>query len=81
MVASGLGITVVPRSSVENRPNEPAMLVARPLAKPTPQRRIALAWRKTFPRRKAIAALHGAILESGMKGVQFLREAPPGSAS
>jgi LysR family transcriptional regulator, hydrogen peroxide-inducible genes activator len=77
MVASGLGITVVPRSSVENRVAEPAGLVARPLARPTPQRRIILAWRKTFPRAKAIAALRQAILDSGMKGVQFMRDAQP----
>ena len=77
MVASGLGITVVPRSSVENRTSEPASLVARPLAKPTPQRRIILAWRKTFPRVKAVAALRQAVLDSGMKGVQFVRDAQP----
>lgn len=77
MVASGLGITVVPRSSVENRPNEPTLLVARPLARPEPQRRIILAWRKTFPRVKAVAALRDAILGSGMKGVQFVKDAQP----
>jgi len=75
MVASGLGITVVPRSSVENRRDEPSLLVARPLAKPGPQRRIVLAWRRTFPRAKAIAVLRAAILESGMKGVQFIPQA------
>jgi LysR family hydrogen peroxide-inducible transcriptional activator len=75
MVASGLGITVVPRSSVENRPDEPALLVSRPLARPAPGRRVVLAWRRTFPRPKAIAALRGAILESGMKGVQFMPQA------
>jgi LysR family hydrogen peroxide-inducible transcriptional activator len=80
MVASGLGITVVPRSSVENRPNDPGVLVARPLAKPEPMRRIVLAWRKTFPRLKAVAALRQAILGSGMKGVQFVPQAqPPGA--
>jgi LysR family hydrogen peroxide-inducible transcriptional activator len=77
MVASGLGITVVPRGSVENRPDEPTLLVARPLAKPEPQRRIVLAWRRTFPRAKAITALRAAILESGMKGVQFTAQAQP----
>lgn len=77
MVASGLGITVVPRSSVENRPDEPALLVSRPLSKPAPSRRVVLAWRKTFPRMKAIAALRGAILESSMKGVQFISQAQP----
>lgn len=81
MVASGLGITVVPRSSVENRPAEPTLLVARPLARPAPQRRIVLAWRKTFPRAKAIAALRAAILDSGMKGVQFTPQAQPETAS
>ena len=80
MVASGLGITVVPRSSVENRPNEPTQLVFRPLAKPEPARRIVLAWRKTFPRLKAIAALRNAILNSGMKGVQFIAQAQPEGA-
>jgi LysR family transcriptional regulator, hydrogen peroxide-inducible genes activator len=80
MVASGLGITVVPRSSVENRPDEPTLLVSRPLARPAPQRRIVLAWRKTFPRVKAIAALREAILASGMKGVQFIPQAQPGAA-
>ena len=80
MVASGLGITVVPRSSVENRPNEPTLLVARPLARPEPSRRIVLAWRKTFPRLKAIAAVRSAILGSGMKGVQFIAQAQPEGA-
>lgn len=80
MVASGLGITVVPRSSVENRPNEPTLLVSRPLAKPEPSRRIVLAWRKTFPRLKAIAAVRNAILGSGMKGVQFVAQAQPEGA-
>jgi LysR family hydrogen peroxide-inducible transcriptional activator len=77
MVASGLGITVVPRSSVENRPNEPALLVSRPLARPAPSRRVVLAWRRTFPRAKAVAALRGAILDCNMKGVQFIPQAQP----
>jgi len=80
MVASGLGITVVPRSSVENRPDEPTLLVSRPLAKPAPQRRIVLVWRRTFPRVKAVAALRAAILDSGMKGVQFIPQAQPETA-
>jgi LysR family hydrogen peroxide-inducible transcriptional activator len=77
MVASGLGITVVPRSSVENRPDESALLVSRPLARPAPSRRVVLVWRKTFPRVKAIATLRAAILDCGMKGVQFVTQAQP----
>ena len=74
MVVSGLGITVLPRSSVDNRP-EDSLLLAKPFVPPAPQRRIALVWRKTFPRRKAIAALHQAVLDSGIKGVRFLPDA------
>ncbi|MDD3761817.1 MAG: LysR substrate-binding domain-containing protein [Nevskiales bacterium] len=75
MVVSGLGITVLPRSSVDNRP-EDSLLLAKPFLPPAPQRRIALVWRKTFPRRKAIAELRTAILESGMKGVTYLPDEP-----
>jgi LysR family hydrogen peroxide-inducible transcriptional activator len=71
MVTGGLGITVVPRSSVDNRPDD-KLLVAKPLVKPAPHRRIGLAWRKSFPRMKAIAALREGILRCGMKGVEFL---------
>lgn len=78
MVASGLGLTVLPRSSVENRPLEDApLLVARPFANKAPARRIALVWRKTFPRTQAITALREAILASAMRGVSFLPDAVP----
>lgn len=72
MVAGGLGITVLPRSSIENRPDEAQLIVARPFAGKPPSRRIALVWRKTFPRIKAIRALRDAILESPLRGVSFL---------
>lgn len=76
MVAGGLGITVLPRSSVENRPaQEVPLLVARPFAGKAPSRRIALVWRRTFPRHQAIRALRDAILASPMRGVEFLPEA------
>lgn len=72
MVIGGLGITVLPRSSVENRLDAQGGLLAKPFVAPAPQRRIALVWRKSFPRPKAIAALREAILASGMRGVSFL---------
>lgn len=74
MVVSGLGITVLPRSSVENRPDD-GLLVSRPFVAPAPERRIALVWRKTFPRRKAITVLRDAMLASEIKGVSFLPDA------
>ena len=72
MVASGLGITVVPRSSVENRPDEPGNLLPKPFAKPAPERRIALVWRRAYPRMRAIEALRDGVLRSQMAGVRFV---------
>lgn len=72
MVVSGLGITVVPRTSVENRGDDNALLTWRPLAAPAPTRRLALVWRKTFPRREAIKLLREAILGTALSGVTFL---------
>lgn len=76
MVASGLGITVLPRSSVESRPEESGLLVARPFAAKAPSRRIALIWRKTFPRIKAISVLRDAVLACPLSGVRFLAHEP-----
>ena len=73
MVRGGLGITVLPRSSTENRSADPS-LVARPMS-PAPQRRIGLVWRKSYPRLKAITALRDAVLGSGMAGVEWLKTA------
>lgn len=72
MVASEIGISVLPLSSHVNRPEESQQyLVARPFADPVPQRRVALVWRKTFPRPEAIKALRTAIVTCHMQGVAF----------
>lgn len=60
MVASGLGITVLPCSAVMQRYSNPLLKVI-PFAKPVPTRRIALAWRKSFVRGQAVDALASAI--------------------
>lgn len=76
MVASGLGITVVPRSSVENRAAEASPLIAVALTAPAPSRRIALIWRKSFPRMQAVRALRDAILGGGLRGVRPMAAEP-----
>jgi LysR family hydrogen peroxide-inducible transcriptional activator len=76
MVVSGLGITVLPRSSAVNRADE-GLLLTKPFASPAPMRRIALVWRKSFPRAKAIERVRDAVLRSGMKGVSYLPDAQP----
>jgi LysR family transcriptional regulator, hydrogen peroxide-inducible genes activator len=67
MVASGLGITILPLSAAESSLYTQDILVTRPFADPVPSRTIALAWRASFPRHKAIDALRKAIQQSRQK--------------
>lgn len=60
MVAAGLGVTLVPRSAAVASLCAANKLVARPFSG-TANRRLALAWRATFPRYKAIDVLRKAI--------------------
>lgn len=64
MVASGAGITVLPCSSVATTAADQRLLAIRPFADPAPSRRVALAWRKSFPRPQAIEALRQALFAS-----------------
>ena len=61
MVASGLGITVLPCSANSARYGSPLLKVV-PFQAPIPARRIAIAWRRSFGRPKAIAAVVKAVL-------------------
>jgi LysR family transcriptional regulator, hydrogen peroxide-inducible genes activator len=60
MVASGLGISVLPRDALVPKYRN-KLVVAVPFARPVPSRRVALAYRKSFPRPAAVAALRAAI--------------------
>jgi LysR family transcriptional regulator, hydrogen peroxide-inducible genes activator len=72
MVASGMGVTVVPQLSV---PKEPGGLVQYiPFSEPVPTRRVVLAWRRTFTRYEAIAALRNAVYACKLDGVKRLTE-------
>ena len=61
MVASGLGITILPLSAAMASSYSDSVLVMRPFVDPVPQRTVALAWRASFPRHDAIEVLHQAI--------------------
>lgn len=61
MVAAGLGVAVVPRSAATPGICMANRLVARPLAMPGASRTLALAWRASFPRHKAIDVVRKAI--------------------
>lgn len=61
MVASGLGITILPESAAISNIYSSNLLVTRPFMAPAPSRTVALAWRASFPRHKAIDALRKSI--------------------
>lgn len=71
MVASGLGITVLPASANSSRYRSKLLHVI-PFAKPIPSRRIALAWRKSFSRTQAIDALVKAVAQTRLAGIRHL---------
>ena len=61
MVASGLGITVLPESAAKEASYGKNTLAVRPFESPAPHRRIALAWRASYPRPEAIDILIDAL--------------------
>ena len=76
MVASGLGVTVLPRTSVPVKPPRDSLLEYVPFKPPVPDRRVVLAWRKSFTRTAAVEALRQAILKVPLPGVAMLPDAP-----
>jgi LysR family hydrogen peroxide-inducible transcriptional activator len=71
MVASGLGVTVLPASSNSTRYRNPLLKII-PFVRPIPSRRIALAWRKGFAREQVIEVLVKAIAETRIAGITHL---------
>ena len=65
MVASNLGITVLPASATISRYQNP-LVKAIPFKKPAPKRQIALAWRKSYGRVQAVDEIAKAIRQLEM---------------
>ncbi len=75
MVASGVGITVLPAAAAEARTTENRLTAVKPFAAPVPSRRVALAWRRSFPRPRAVELVREAILACKLPGVTMLPNA------
>ncbi|MBV6423813.1 MAG: Hydrogen peroxide-inducible genes activator [Steroidobacteraceae bacterium] len=57
MVASGVGVTLLPELATRGAYGAARGVVVRPFVKPAPQRRIGIVWRRTSARREAIEAV------------------------
>ncbi len=73
MVASGVGVTVMPASSVDTIAGSDRLLKVRPFAEPTPTRRVGLVWRSSFPRHKAIDVMREALLGCALPGTRRIK--------
>ena len=76
MVASGLGVTVLPSSAADDASRMNPLLAVRPFAEPEPYRRVVLVWRVTYPRHGAIDVLRRAIFAADLPGVRPVGPAP-----
>ena len=72
MVASNLGITVLPVMATAARYQNPLIRVI-PFSQPAPSRRIALAWRKSFVRTAAIEVLGKVMADIGQHTASTIR--------
>lgn len=71
MVSSGVGVTVMPASSVDGIAADDALLRVKPFVEPSPSRRVGLVWRSSFPRHKAIDVIRQAILDCRLPGTRI----------
>ncbi len=74
MVASGLGITVLPLLACTDR-SQSKLIRAIPFSNPAPNRRIALAWRRSFAREKVIETLAKGIWNLKLSGLEVIQPA------
>jgi LysR family hydrogen peroxide-inducible transcriptional activator len=72
MVASGVGVTVMPSSSVDGIPADDPLLRVKRFVDPSPTRRVGLVWRSSFPRHKAIDVIRQAMLDCHLPGTTLL---------
>ena len=86
MVASGIGVTVLPWLAqppqvLDGRRRDDGLLAYVPFDAPAPSRRVVLAWRRSFTRVAAVEALRQAVLRSELSGVARLEAGPLPEAS
>lgn len=71
MVATGIGVTVLPATALNASAQDSALLTYIPFKEPVPTRRIALVWRKSFTRVAAIESLAQAIAQCNLQNVNY----------
>jgi len=73
MVSSGVGVTVMPASSVDQIGRDDPLLRVKPFVDPQPSRRIGLVWRSSFPRHRAVDVVRRAVLDCHLPGTKAVK--------
>jgi LysR family transcriptional regulator, hydrogen peroxide-inducible genes activator len=72
MVSAGIGVTVLPVTAVAENASNKDLLRYIPFEGYAPERRVVLAWRRSFPRLAAIETLAATIYACGLLSVKML---------
>ncbi len=75
MVASGIGITVMPASSVDNIACDDPLLCVKSFVEPQPSRRVGLVWRNSFPRQQAVDLVRQGLEACQLPGTRAIKSA------
>lgn len=66
MVASGVGVTVLPCTATRLNHVDDALLTLRPFKETPPSRLVSIAWRRSYPRPRAIESVRQAVLSTDL---------------
>ncbi len=75
MVASGIGVAVLPVTSVPPPPRRDSLVAYVPFRGAAPSRRVVLAWRRSFTRSAAMVALASAVQRCALPGAVAIEHA------
>lgn len=74
MVASGMGLTVLPASAVPARRVNAGLLAYIPFSRPVPDRRVVLASRSSFARTAALEVIRSAVAACDLNGATLVKQ-------
>ena len=73
MVASEVGITVMPATAVDTIAKNDPLLRVRNFTQPEPSRRVGMVWRTSFPRHQVIDLLRRTLLDCKLPGTRVAK--------
>jgi len=73
MVASGVGVTVMPAAAVDGIAKTDPLLRVKSFVDPQPTRRVGLVWRASYPRHAAVEVVRQVLLDAKLPGTTAIK--------